>query len=80
RFYINSIGATDIYISTASTEGSCRPVQGRQTSFDHVCQIGLPPASSGAIASETIVRIDRERYGRELPSAEVLVLQGVSAR
>lgn len=73
RFYINAIGATDIFISTEEREGYCQPVSGRQTSFDHICQIALPTDADTAQRHIT-VRVDRERYGRELPSATVIVL------
>lgn len=74
RFYINAQTATDIFISSKQTEGLCHPVQGRHTNFDHICEIDLPTASKGT-AADVRIRIDRERFGRELPAAEVIVMR-----
>lgn len=75
RFYVNAIGATDIFISAGAHEGRCQPVSGRQTSFDHICSIALPPPAEVA-SRNVVVRVERERYGRELPTAEVVVEWG----
>lgn len=73
RFYVNAFGATDVFIRTDQEDGTCRPVQGLQTSFDHICRIALP-AATGSGMHAIHVHIERERYGRELPPTEVRVL------
>jgi hypothetical protein len=76
RFYVNSMGATDVFISTDTDEGSCRLVPGRQTSFDYLCEISMPDLTD-ANSTPLRVRVERERYGRPLPVAEVEILRGL---
>ncbi|MFW8567081.1 hypothetical protein [Orrella sp. 11846] len=75
RVYVNTLNATDVFISTGNVHGSCQPIEKQRTNFDHVCSIALP---SNPASDKTSVIVERERFGRELPVTEVVVVRGAS--
>lgn len=70
---INGLGATDVYYSLAEPKqsGACdRLRDGRTTVFDFWCRISVP---SDWTNRQHTISITRERYGRELPPASLVV-------
>jgi hypothetical protein len=73
RVYVNSFGATDVFLSASDGAplGDCRYIdEGRRTTFDFWCDI---PADAVRKLPAAFV-IERERFGREQPSAAVTLL------
>lgn len=69
---INGFGATDVFYSapTLNTNGDCTPLHdGRTTVFDFWCRVAVP----GSFKQALKIRVERERYGRPLPPATVVV-------
>jgi hypothetical protein len=67
--YLNSFGATDVFVQTGS-DGAPQPCtylsQGRRTTYDFICT--LAPTRSEAGSGGRQVTIIRERFGREQPA------------
>lgn len=73
RVYVNSFGATDVFLAGAggAALGDCTYIkEGRRTTFDFWCDI---PADAVQQLPAAFV-IERERFGREQPHAEVTLL------
>lgn len=71
---INGLGATDVFYSVSKTavNGVCDALRdGRTTVFDFWCRISVPHATN---AQDMKIRIERERYGRELAPATLIVM------
>ena len=71
RIYVNSLGATDVFVGVDQVEGHCRLVTGRSTLFDHICDIDLALLKPSAEGHRVL--IERERFGRVLPSTSVRI-------
>jgi hypothetical protein len=70
--YINSFGATDVFIKVNNVEKTCKYItEGRRTTFDFICPLNIA-AGDGAVP----ITINRERYGREQPSILLRVIGG----
>ena len=69
--YVNSMGATDLYVSAGNLNGVCKPIENRHSNFDHICI--TPDLDINKAPGGNIVTLERERYGRELPSVKVLL-------
>ncbi len=72
RVFINSFGATDVFYRSEAQglEGACTPIaEGRRTSVEDWCDI---PRPSGG--ERVDVGIERERYGREMPTVTLTLV------
>ncbi|MFT3759990.1 hypothetical protein [Thauera sp.] len=70
HIFVNSFGATDVFWHDKGTDthGNCDAIDvGRRTSFDHQCEIRWPASTRERLD----LRIERERYGREMPAADL---------
>ncbi len=70
--YINSFGATDVFVEINDVVETCDYItEGRRTTFDFICPLDVAPGE-GAVP----ITIIRERYGREQPSISLRVIGG----
>jgi len=68
--YLNSFGATDVFIEIDDTVEPCEYIsEGRRTTFDFICPLDVR-AGDSAIP----ITIIRERFGREQPSISLRLI------
>ena len=68
--YLNSFGATDVFVEVADSIEPCEYIsEGRRTTFDFICPLAVS-AGDGAVP----VTIIRERFGREQPSISLRLI------
>ena len=68
--YVNSFGATDVFVEINEAIETCKYIsEGRRTTFDFICPLDVR-AGDGAVP----VKIIRERFGREQPSISLRLI------
>lgn len=75
---VNGLGATDVFVRFGSSidESTCKPlIDDKSVVFDFLCEIALPDAKA---SGHHELLIGRERFGRELPEAKMLLYVGLN--
>ena len=68
--YLNSFGATDVFVEIDGAVETCEYIlEGRRTTFDFICPLAVS-SGDGAVP----ITIIRERFGREQPSISLRLI------
>lgn len=69
RLHINSLMATDVYLSLGDKELDCDPLNGRTTNYDYVCVISAEDQTSLPLR----LKVERERFGRPQATVDLVL-------